>query len=55
MLNSSKFPEDSAVHSQYSPYTVQGTASALPQMLLVTPELLFVSWVTYSGEHHQIS
>ena len=55
MLNSSKFPEDSTVHSQYSPYTLQGTASTPPQMSLVTPELLFISWMTYLGEHHQIS
>ena len=55
MLNSSKFPEDSTVHSQYSPYTLQDTAGTPPQMLLVTPEPLFVTWVTYSGEHHQIS
>ena len=46
-LNSSKFPEDSAVHSQDSPYTLQGIAGTPPQMSLVTPELLLLSQVTY--------
>ena len=55
VLNSSRFPEDSAVHYQNSPFTLQGTATTPPQMLLVTPELLYVPQVTYSGEHHQIS
>ena len=55
MLNCSKFPEYSAVHSQYSLFTLQGTASTPPQMSLVTPELLIMQWVTYSGDHHQIS
>ena len=55
MLNSSKFPEDSTVHYQNSPFTLQDTAATPPQMLLVTPELLYVPWVTYLGEHHQIS
>ena len=55
MLNSSKFPEDSTVHYQNSPITFQGTAATPPQMLLVTPELLYVPRVTYSGECHQIS
>ena len=55
MLNSSKFPEDSAVHYQNSPFTLQGTAAIPPQMSLVTPEPLYTPWVTYSGEHHQIS
>ena len=55
MLNSSKFPEVSAVHYQNSPFTLQGTAITPPQMLLVTPELLYIPQVTYLGEHHQIS
>ena len=54
-LNSSKFPEDSAVHSQDSPYTLQGIAGTPPQMLLITPELLLLPGVTYSGEYCQIS
>ena len=55
MLNSSKFPKDSTVHYQNSPFTLQGTATTPPQMLLVTPEPLYVPQVTYLGEHHQIS
>ena len=55
MLICSKFPEDSTVHSQYSPYTLRGTASTPPQMLLVTPELLLLPWVTNLGDHFQIS
>ena len=55
MLNSSKFPEDSTVHSQDSPYTLQGIAGTPPQMSLITPELLLLPWVTHSGEYCQIS
>ena len=54
MLNSSKFPEDSAIHYQNSPWTLQGTAFTPPQMLLLTFELLHIPWVTYLGEHCQI-
>ena len=55
MLNYSKFPEYPAVHSQNSPFTLQGTASTPPQMSLVTPELLVKPRLIYLGEHHQIS
>ena len=55
MLNYSKFLEYPAVHSQNSAFTLQGTASTPPQMLLVTPELLVQPRVIYSGEHCQIS
>ena len=55
MLNCRKFPEYPTVHSQYNPFTLQGTASTPPQMLLVTPELLVMPQVIYSGECHQIS
>ena len=55
MLDCSKFPEDTSVHYQNSPLTLQGTAITPPQMPLVTPELLYVPRVTYSGEHCQIS
>ena len=53
-LNSSKFPEDSAIHFLDSPYTLQGIAITLPQMLLITPEPLLLSEVTHLGEHCQI-
>ena len=55
MLNYSKFPEYPAVHSQNSPFTLQGSAGTPPQMLLVTPELLVKPWVSYLGKHPQIS
>ena len=55
MLSSSKFPEISTVHYQNSPFTLWCTAITPPQMLLVTPELLYVPWVTYLCEHCQIS
>ena len=55
MLNGSKFPEYSTVHSQNSLSALQGTDVTPPLMLLVTPEFLVMPWVIYLGKHHQIS